>query len=336
MQLSDFDYKLPEELIAQEPLAERDKSRLLVVDRNTQAIEHRQFEDILDYLRDDDLLVMNDTRVVAVRLHGHKTTGGAAEALLMQRIEPGVWRAMVKPGRRVHVGAKLEFADGLVADVIERTDEGGRILRFSADTDPDDIIAGLGEVPLPPYIHKQLTDAERYQTIYAAHDGSAAAPTAGLHFTERLLDKIRARGIKIAFVTLHVGIATFRPVRVENVEDHDMHSEVFAITPECAEEVNSAKGRIICVGTTTVRALESAAVGKHKVAATASDTKLFIRPPYDFKIVDGLITNFHIPKSTLLMLVSAFAGTELIRRAYREAVEEKYRFLSFGDAMFLH
>ncbi len=336
MRLSDFDYTLPEELIAQEPLAERDKSRLLVVDRTEQTIEHRHFEDILDYLRDDDLLVMNDTRVVAVRVYGHKSTGGNVEALLMRRLEPGVWRAMVKPGRRVHVGAKLEFESGLVADVVERTEEGGRILRFSADTDPDEIIAGMGEVPLPPYIHKRLADANRYQTVYAAQDGSAAAPTAGLHFTQRLLDKIRARGIKIAFVTLHVGVATFRPVRVENLEDHDMHSEAFAISPECAEEVNSAKGRIICVGTTTVRALESAAVGRHKVAVTASDTKLFIRPPYDFQIVDGLITNFHIPKSTLLMLVSAFAGTELIRRAYAEAVREKYRFLSFGDAMFLH
>lgn len=336
MRLSDFEYTLPEELIAQEPLAERDKSRLLVVNRNEQTIEHRRFEDILEYLQDDDLLVMNDTRVVAVRLYGHKSTGGNVEALLMQRLGPGVWRAMVKPGRRVHVGAQLEFEHGLRADVVERTEEGGRILRFSADTDPDEIIAGMGEVPLPPYIHKRLADANRYQTVYASEDGSAAAPTAGLHFTEGLLEKIRARGIKIAFVTLHVGVATFRPVRVENLDDHDMHSEAYAISPECAEEVNSARGRIICVGTTTVRALESAAIGRHKVAATAAETRLFIRPPYDFRIVDGLITNFHIPKSTLLMLVSAFAGTELIRQAYREAVCEKYRFLSFGDAMFLY
>lgn len=336
MRLSDFNYTLPEELIAQDPLPERDKSRLLVVDRNAQTIEHRRFEDILDYLRDDDLLVMNDTRVVAVRLNGHKSSGGNVEALLMRQMEPGLWRAMVKPGRRVHVGAQLEFDGGLKADVIERTEEGGRILRFSAPTDPDEIIAGMGQVPLPPYIHKQLADPDRYQTVYAAADGSAAAPTAGLHFTEGLLGKIRARGIKTTFVTLHVGVATFRPVRVENLDDHDMHSEAFAITPECAEAVNSAKGRIICVGTTTVRALESAAVGTKKVAPISAETKLFVRPPYEFKIIDGLITNFHIPKSTLLMLVSAFGGTELIQRAYREAVCEKYRFLSFGDAMFLY
>ena len=298
--------------------------------------EHRRFEDILEYLRDDDLLVMNDTRVVAVRIYGRKSTGGSVEALLMRCVEPGVWRAMVKPGRRVHVGAKLEFDGGLKADVVERTEEGGRILRFSADTDPDELIAGMGEVPLPPYIHKQIADSERYQTVYAAADGSAAAPTAGLHFTEGLLGKIRDRGIKTAFVTLHVGVATFRPVRVENLDEHEMHSEAIEITPECAEAVNSAKGRIICVGTTTVRALESAAVGKRKVAPIAAETRLFIRPPYEFQIIDGMITNFHIPKSTLLMLVSAFGGTELIRRAYREAVCEKYRFLSFGDAMFLY
>lgn len=336
MRLSDFDYTLPEELIAQEPLPERDKSRLLVVDRTAQTIEHRQFENILEYLRDDDLVVMNDTRVVAVRIHGRKSTGGSVEALLMRPIEPGVWRAMVKPGRRVHVGAALEFEGGLTADVVERTEEGGRILRFSADSDPDELIAAMGEVPLPPYIHKELKDRDRYQTVYAAADGSAAAPTAGLHFTEDLLRKIRASGIRTVFVTLHVGVATFRPVRTENVEDHDMHSEVFEIGPECAEAINSAKGRIICVGTTTARALESAAVGKRKVVETRAETKLFIRPPYDFMIVDGLITNFHIPKSTLLMLVSAFGGTDLIRRAYSEAVRGNYRFLSFGDAMLLY
>lgn len=336
MRLSDFEYTLPEELIAQEPLPERDKSRLLVVDRTAQTIEHRQFADIVEYLLDDDLMVMNDTRVVAVRIHGRKSTGSAVEALLMKRIEPGVWRAMVKPGRRVQVGAALEFDGGLRAEVVDRTEEGGRILHFSAGSDPDELIAEMGEVPLPPYIHKELKDRDRYQTVYAAADGSAAAPTAGLHFTQDLLGRIRARGIKMAFVTLDVGVATFRPVRTENVEDHDMHSEAFEISPECAEVINSAKGRIISVGTTTARALESAAVGKRQVVPTSAETKLFIRPPYDFMIVDGLITNFHIPKSTLLMLVSAFGGTELIRRAYSEAVCEKYRFLSFGDAMFLY
>lgn len=336
MQLNDFDYALPEELIAQEPLPERDKSRLLVVNRTTQTVEHRRFIDLLSYLQDDDLLVMNDTRVVAVRLYGRKSTGGAVEALLMSRIEPGVWRAIVKPGRRVHVGAELEFDGGLRALVVERTEDGGRILHFTADSDTDDLIAGLGEVPLPPYIHKGIADPGRYQTVYAAADGSAAAPTAGLHFTEGLLGKIKDRGIRTVFVTLHVGVATFRPVRTENLDEHDMHSEYYEITNECAEAINSAKGRIICVGTTSVRALESAAVGKRKVIPTRAETKLFIRPPYDFKIVDGMVTNFHIPKSTLLMLVSAFGGMGLIRRAYEEAVREKYRFLSFGDAMFLY
>ncbi len=335
MRLADFDYALPEELIAQEPLKERDKSRLLVVNRSRQTIEHRQFSDLLDYLRDDDLLVMNDTRVVAVRLYGHKTTGGAAEALLMRRLEPGLWQGMVKPGRRVQVGAEIGFAEGLRAQVIGRTEEGGRLLRFFADTDPDEAIGRQGEVPLPPYIHRRLEDADRYQTVYAAADGSAAAPTAGLHFTESLLGRIRARGIRVVYVTLHVGVATFRPVRVENIEEHEMHSEAFAISRECAEAVNTAEGRIICVGTTTVRALESAAVGRREIKPMAGETRLFITPGYEFKIVDGMVTNFHIPKSTLLMLVSAFGGTDLVRRAYGEAVRSKYRFLSFGDAMYL-
>lgn len=336
MRLADFDYVLPEELIAQEPLKERDKSRLLVVNRSAQTIEHKQFADLLDYLRDDDLLVMNDTRVVAVRLHGRKTTGGAAEALLMRRLEPGLWHGMIKPGRRVQVGAEIEFDEGLRAQVIGRTEEGGRLLRFFADTDPDELIARLGEVPLPPYIHRRLENADRYQTVYASADGSAAAPTAGLHFTESLLDRIRVRGIRIAYVTLHVGVATFRPVRVEIIEEHEMHSEAIEISRECAEAVNSARGRIICVGTTSVRALESAAVAKGRVEPMVGETRLFVTPGYEFKIVDGLVTNFHIPKSTLLMLVSAFGGTDLIRRAYGEAVRSKYRFLSFGDAMFLH
>lgn len=336
MRLSEFNYTLPEELIAQEPLAERDQSRLLVIDRQKKSIEHRKFTDILDYLRDDDLMVFNNTRVVATRLYGKKSTGGAVEALLMKRLSTGVWEAMVKPGRRVAVGIELVFENGLKAEVVNRTEEGGRILRFSASSDPDVLIASFGQTPLPPYIHKRLNDPERYQTVYATTDGSAAAPTAGLHFTQNLLNKIKARGIKLAFVTLHVGIATFRPVRTENIEDHEMHSEVFEITPESAEAINSAPGRIIAVGTTSARALESAAVGKHKVAPMTGETRLFIWPPYDFKILDGLVTNFHIPKSTLLMLVSAFAGRDLIKRAYEEAVREKYRFLSFGDATFIH
>jgi len=279
--------------------------------------------------------VFNDTRVVATRLFGCKETGGKIEALLMRRISHGVWEAMVKPGRRVGVGGTLIFDDGLTADVVDRTEEGGRILNFHANGDPEELIEAAGQGPLPPYIHCQIDDPERYQTVYASADGSAAAPTAGLHFTPKLLEKIRNRGIQTAFVTLHVGIATFRPVRTENLDDHEMHTEAFEITPEAAELINSAKGRIVCVGTTTARCLESAAVEKRRVVSGSGKTSLFIRPGYDFRIVEALITNFHIPKSTLLVLVSSFSGRELIRKAYEEAVREKYRFLSFGDAMFL-
>ncbi len=335
MLLSQFDYALPEELIAQEPLKERDKSRLLVVDRRMRTIEHRVFPDILDYLRDDDLLVMNDTRVIAARLAGRKETGGKVEALLLRRLGPAVWEAMVKPGRRVAVGNRLIFDRGLTAEVVDRNEAGGRTLRFSADSDPDALLAAVGQVPLPPYIHKRLDDPERYQTVYAAAEGSAAAPTAGLHFTPELLRKIRDRGIKTAFVTLHVGLATFRPVRVKNIEEHDMHSEFFEISTETAETINTARGRIVCVGTTTARALESAAVGKRRVEATSRHTNLFIRPPYEFRIVESLVTNFHMPRSTLLIMLSTFAGTDLVRLAYEEAVRERYRFLSFGDAMFV-
>ncbi|MCE5315727.1 MAG: tRNA preQ1(34) S-adenosylmethionine ribosyltransferase-isomerase QueA [Armatimonadota bacterium] len=335
MHLSEFDYTLPEELIAQEPLAQRDTSRMIVVRMQNGAIEHRKFFEIGGYLKDDDLMVFNDTRVVATRLYGHKETGGNVEALLMKRLSQGVWEAMVKPGRRVGVGLKLIFDGGLVADVIERTEQGGRILQFHADTDPEELIASAGQVPLPPYIHKRLDDPERYQTVYASADGSAAAPTAGLHFTPAILNEIRKRGIKTVFVTLHVGIATFRPVRTENIDDHEMHAESFEITPQAAETINSAKGRIVCVGTTTARCLESAAVAKRKVRSGAGSTRLFIRPGYEFKIVEAMVTNFHIPKSTLLVMVSALAGRQIIKNAYQEAVKERYRFLSFGDAMFL-
>ncbi|MHB9037521.1 MAG: tRNA preQ1(34) S-adenosylmethionine ribosyltransferase-isomerase QueA [Armatimonadota bacterium] len=335
MHLSEFDYALPEELIAQEPLAERDQSRMLIVNRQGQTIEHRKFFEILEFLRDDDLMVFNDTRVVATRLHGHKETGGKVEALLMKRISPGIWEAMVKPGRRVGTGASLIFDGGLTAKVIDRTQQGGRILHFSADGDPEELIESAGQVPLPPYIHRRLDDPERYQTVYASTDGSVAAPTAGLHFTPAILEKIRNRGIQTVFVTLHVGIATFRPVRTENIDDHEMHTEAFEITPQAAEAINSAKGRIVCVGTTTARCLESAAVAKRKVRPGDGNTSLFIRPGYEFKIVEAMVTNFHIPKSTLLVLVSALAGRRLIQEAYQEAVRERYRFLSFGDAMFL-
>lgn len=333
MRLSEFDYVLPEELIAQEPLARRDSSRLLVVDRRKQSIEHCSFYDIPDYLNDDDLMVFNDTRVIAARLSGHKETGGAVEALLLRHLAPGTWEAMVKPGRRVAVGTKLIFERGLSARVVDRNDAGGRVLEFDAESDADALIASVGEMPLPPYIHKRLEDPERYQTVYSAATGSAAAPTAGLHFTPELLERIRRRGIRTAFVTLHVGIATFRPVRTDDIEQHEMHSEFYRISPETAEAINSARGRIVCVGTTTARALESAAVGKRQAAAGSGETNIFIRPPYEFRIVESLVTNFHMPKSTLLIMLSAFAGSDLVRRAYEEAVRERYRFLSFGDAM---
>ncbi len=335
MLLSDFDYPLPEELIAQEPLAERDRSRLLVLDRANATIEHRSFYQILDYLRDDDLIVFNNTRVIAARLNGHKETGGKVEALLVGHISPGVWEAIVKPGRRVGVGTGLVFDDGLTAKVVERTDIGGRILQFDAELDPDALIESVGQVPLPPYIHRRLEDPERYQTVYAATKGSVAAPTAGLHFTPALLEQIKGRGIRTVFITLHVGIATFRPVRTDDVDNHEMHTEHFEINEESADAINSATGRIVCVGTTTARALESAATAHRKIAPMRAKTDLFIRSPYRFKIVEALITNFHIPKSTLLILVSALAGKELIRSAYEEAIKRQYRFLSFGDAMFI-
>ena len=336
MRLSNFQYALPEELIAQKPLAERDQSRLLVVSKRRHDIEHRKFFEIVDYLRDDDVMVFNNTRVVATRLCGRKQTGGKIEVLLIKRLSPGVWKGMVKPGRRVAVGAELVFDKGLAAEVVDRTEEGGRILRFRAEGDPEELIASVGQVPLPPYVHRRLHDPERYQTVYAAADGSAAAPTAGLHFTPALLDRIRRRGIRTVFIALHVGIATFRPVRTENIEDHEMHAESVEISAESADVINSARGRIVCVGTTTARALESAAAAARTIAPTSGETRLFIRPPYDFKIVECLITNFHMPGSTLLMLVSAFGGIELVRRVYEEAVRKKYRFLSFGDAMFLY
>ncbi|MHB0912250.1 MAG: tRNA preQ1(34) S-adenosylmethionine ribosyltransferase-isomerase QueA [Armatimonadota bacterium] len=330
MKLSDFDYPLPLERIAQHPLAERDKSKLLVL---ADGMEHRHFYDLPEYLRPGDLLVMNDTRVTALRLHGKKPTGGEVEALLLAEVGENIWDAVVKPGRRVQVGSVLHFDDGLTAKVVERTEMGGRILDFGPGS--GEAIRRAGRVPLPPYIHEALAEAERYQTVYAAGGGSAAAPTAGFHFTPELLAKVRAMGVRTAFVTLHVGLATFRPVRVENIEEHEMHREAISVTPEAAAAVNNAEGRVIAVGTTTARVLESAAVGKGEIAAVDGETQLFITPGYDFKIVDGLVTNFHMPRSTLLILVSAFAGRERIVRAYAEAMEKGYRFLSFGDAMFM-
>lgn len=332
VKLSNFDYDLPEELIAQEPLRIRDSSRLLVCDRDSGEISHRHFSDITDYLREDDLLVFNNTKVTAKRLLGKKQTGAEIEALLMTRITDKTWEAMVRPARRLQKGTTVNFDCGLVGIMGDETSE-GKIIAFT--TSADNTIEQLGETPLPPYIKKKIRDPNRYQTVYARHDGSAAAPTAGLHFTKELLEKIKNLGIASANVNLSVGIGTFRPVREENIKNHNMHSEMFEITPENADIINSAKGRIICIGTTSARALESAATAKRRVKAIKTNTKLFIYPPYDFKMADCLVTNFHFPKSTLLMLVSAFAGTKHIQNAYAEAVKEKYRFLSFGDAMLL-
>ncbi len=336
MLLKDFDYPLPEELIAQEPLAERDQSRLLVLDRETGNISHRQFRNILEYIEPGDLMVFNDTRVVATRLFGSKPTGARVEALLTANLGENRWRAMIKPGRRVPVGTELSFGEGeLRALVVDRSDDGGRIVEFSSDGDTEDLIATLGEVPLPPYICKRLEDRERYQTVYATEDGSAAAPTAGLHFTPQVLQAIRDKGVETVFITLHVGIGTFRPVRVENILEHEMHAEHVFLGEDAAEKLNSCKGRIICVGTTTARALESAAVAKRRVEPMCAETKLFMTPGYEFKMIDALVTNFHMPRSTLLVLISALAGRDTIMNAYAEAIRERYRLLSFGDAMLI-
>ena len=335
MRLSDYEYVLPPEFIAQEPLPERDQSKLLVLHRDSGRIEHRRFFDLPEYLEPSDLLVMNDTEVTARRLYGAKRTGGKVEALLIRELGLNRWKAVVKPGRRVAVGASVEFDGLLAAEVIDRSDDGTRVLDFGDDPGVAEAIDRVGEVPLPPYILKTLDEASRYQTVYAEAPGSAAAPTAGLHFTPRLLEAIRRKGVRTATVTLHVGIATFRPVRTEDISEHVMHEESISVSAEAAEAVNSAEGRIIAVGTTTARTLESAAVGRRKVAPYEGETGLFITPGYEFKVLDGLITNFHIPKSTLLILISAFAGREKIMAAYEEAKREHYRFLSFGDAMLI-
>ena len=334
--LGEYAYDLPLEFIAQSPLPEREKSKLLVLHRDSGEIEHRYFSDLPEYLRPGDLLVMNDARVTALRIKGAKPTGGKVEALLLRELGGNRWDAVVKPGRRVGVGATVVFGDGeLSARVIERTEGGGRVLDFGDAPGTAEAIRRLGEVPLPPYIHSVLEDVSRYQTVYASEPGSAAAPTAGFHFTPSMLAGIRAMGVKTACVTLNVGLATFRPVRTDNIADHAMHTEMISIPRDTADAIGSAEGRIISVGTTTVRALESAAIGKRKLAVVDGETSLFITPGYEFKIVDALITNFHMPKSTLLILVSVFAGRENIRRAYEEAKRQGYRFLSFGDAMLI-
>lgn len=341
MNTKDFYFNLPPELIAQTPLKERTASRLLVLNRETGELAHRHFYDIIDYLNEGDCLVMNNTRVIPARLYGAKEgTGGKIEFLLLKRIEGNKWEVILKPGRRAKAGTRFTFGDGLLtAEILEQKEDGGRIVEFFYDGIWEELLDRLGEMPLPPYIKEKLDDRERYQTVYSKIKGSAAAPTAGLHFTDELLEKIRAKGIKTAFLTLHVGLGTFRPVSVENVESHVMHSEYYEVSEETAKTVNETRkagGRIIAVGTTSVRTLETCTTEDGELLAKSGETKIFIYPGYKFKAVDALITNFHLPESTLLMLVSAFSDKETILKAYETAVSEKYRFFSFGDAMFIH
>lgn len=341
MNTADFDFHLPEELIAQTPLEKRDASRLLVVNHKTGQMEDTHFDAIIDQLHPGDALVMNDTRVLPARLHGEKPeTGGHVELLLLKNIEGDDWEVLAKPAKRLKVGATISFGDGrLTATVLEELEHGGRIVRFHYQGIFLEVLESLGEMPLPPYIHEKLKDRERYQTVYAKENGSAAAPTAGLHFTKELLAKIEAKGVKLVYLTLHVGLGTFRPVSVNNVDEHEMHSEFYTLSEEAAETLRQVKAsgkRVIAVGTTSIRTLET--IGSKfngEIKADSGWTNIFIKPGYDWKVVDAFSTNFHLPKSTLVMLVSAFAGRELVLSAYQHAIDEKYRFFSFGDAMFI-
>ena len=340
MDVKDFDYYLPEELIAQDPLEDRSSSRLMVLDKKTGEIQHKIFKDILDYLKPGDCLVLNNTKVIPARLFGVKEgTQAKIEILLLKRKENDIWETLVKPGKKAKPGTKIILGDGLfVGEVIDVVEDGNRLIQFSYEGIFEEILDQLGQMPLPPYITHTLKDKNRYQTVYAKYDGSAAAPTAGLHFTKELLEKVKAKGIDIAEVTLHVGLGTFRPVKVENVLDHHMHSEFYMVSAEAAEKINATKdrgGRIISVGTTSTRTLESAADENGRLKECSGWTEIFIYPGYKFKLIDCLITNFHLPQSTLVMLVSALAGREHVLAAYEEAVKEKYRFFSFGDAMFI-
>lgn len=340
MKVTDFDYELPEALIAQFPVEPRDTSRLLILNKVTGAVEHKaHFYELVEELNEGDVLVFNNTKVIPARLYGHREgSGGKVEVLLLTPCGENRWECLVKPGKKCPVGQVIVFDERLKATVLDKTDFGGRIVEFTVDGIFDDIIQEIGEMPLPPYIHEKLEDQERYQTVYAKEKGSAAAPTAGLHFTPELLEKIKAKGVELEFVTLHVGLGTFRPVSAESIEDHDMHSEFYSVSPETAERINDAKAkgrRIIAVGTTSVRTLESASSDDGVLQGTSGWTQIFIYPGYTFKMVDALVTNFHLPQSTLLMLISALAGREHCLSAYEEAVREKYRFFSFGDAMFI-
>lgn len=337
MLVTDFDYDLPQELIAQHPMEPRDHSRLLVVDKKTGEIEHKHFYDLVNYLKPGDVLVFNDTRVIPARLHGTKDTGAHVEVFLLTRRDATDWEVLVRPGKKLQVGAKINFSDELSCEVIEHTDFGGRVVRFKYDGIFEEILDCLGETPLPPYITAPLEDKERYQTVYNRERGSAAAPTAGLHFTKELLQKIKEIGCEEVFVTLHVGLGTFRPVSEAKIEDHKMHKEFYTVSQEAADAVNKAKAegrRIIAVGTTAVRTLEAAGADG-QLHAGSSWTNIFIYPGYKFRLVDDLVTNFHLPQSTLLMLVSTLSTREIMLQTYKKAVEEKYRFFSFGDAMFI-
>ena len=340
LKTSDFYFDLPEELIAQDPLEDRSASRLLMLDKNTGEIRHEVFRTIADYLEEGDCLVLNNTRVLPARLLGVKEeTGGAVEVLLLKRREGDVWETLVKPGRKMKPGAHLVFGDGILkAEVLDVVEEGNRLIRFSYQGIFEEVLDSLGEMPLPPYITHKLKNKNRYQTVYAKYDGSAAAPTAGLHFTEELLKQIEEKGVKLAYVTLHVGLGTFRPVKADNILEHHMHSEYYQITDQAAKTINETKKsghRVICVGTTSCRTIESAADADGMLRECCGDTEIFIYPGYQFKVLDGLITNFHLPESTLVMLVSALAGRENVLSAYQKAIEERYRFFSFGDAMFI-
>lgn len=335
MDASLFDYELPEELIAQEPVEPRDHSRLLVLSRATQTMEHRRFYELPEYLRAGDTLVLNDTRVSAWRLHGRKPTGGQVEVFLLHPLADGRWHALVRPGRRLPEGSRVQVGDALEVVIEGRLEGGIRLVHLLSDEPLEQVLPRIGQVPLPPYIHKQLIDPERYQTVYAHQPGSAAAPTAGLHFTPTLLERLQAQGVNIVYITLHVSLDTFRPLKTEQVEQHKMHGEWYTITPEAAEAINATRGRIVAVGTTSIRTLESAAIGRRTVRAGSAETLLYITPGYEFKVVDAIITNFHMPRTTMLVLVSAFAGREFVLRAYQEAIRERYRFLSFGDAMLI-
>ncbi|MBQ8698027.1 MAG: tRNA preQ1(34) S-adenosylmethionine ribosyltransferase-isomerase QueA [Schwartzia sp.] len=339
MLLSDFDYELPEELIAQTPVEPRDASRLMVIDPVERTVEHRRFFELDQFLTPGDALIFNDTRVMPARLIGRKEpTGARVEVLLLRRVEGDTWEALAKPGKKALRGATIRFGEELSCEVTGHTDFGGRLVTFHYRGIFEEILDRLGETPLPPYIHEKLEDSERYQTVYSRESGSAAAPTAGLHFTKPQLEALKASGIHLGFLTLHVGLGTFRPVKAERIEDHAMHSEYYSIGEDTARlirETKAAGKRVVAVGTTSIRTLESAATGNNEIYGQSGETSIFIYPGYEFKIVDAVITNFHLPKSTLIMLISAFAGREFTMKAYREAVKERYRFFSFGDAMMI-